>query len=112
MLEITLFFILSFIALIVLGISLENRRNKQLKKDFLSYNCRILLLTDSEESIDFRVGKKSTHVVVVSPEEMKNRGSFCYRIMKKTGVQRLPMEVWLSTRGDLEAKYMKHRNEI
>ena len=111
MLEIVLTFILAIIALIVIGIYLENKRNAKLKKEFLDYNCKILILTESAASIDFRVGKKHTIVIEITAEELANPNSFCHRIMKKTGVEKLPMEVWVSTFGKLEGKYMKRPDE-
>jgi hypothetical protein len=112
MLEIILVFILATIFLIALGVTLEKRKNKALKQDFESFESKKILLTESEAALDFPVDKNDTYVLVVSAKDLTNRGSFCYRIMKQTGVQRLPMEVWLSERGELEGKHLKRTDAL
>lgn len=104
MLDFALLIILFFLAFLAFGLSRQFFQNKKLKSEFLDFESQKLIFTDLSVSLDHLTEEEDVSIIEVKSPELVNSKSFTRRIMQKTGVQMLPMEVWLSEQGNLMGK--------
>lgn len=107
MLSLALLIILFFLAFLAFGFSKQFIGNKKLKSEFHNFGAQKLILTDSCVNLDHLAHQENISIIEVAPAVLLNAKSFSRRIMKKTGIQMLPIEVWMSDHGDLKGKAIK-----
>ena len=88
---------------IAIAVIKQSARNKKLKQQFLDYGSKKLLIT--ETAVEHY--SEDTKQISRNNDDLQQK-AFITMLMKKTGVQKLPMEVWISEEGELKGKYLKY----
>ncbi|MEO0473756.1 MAG: hypothetical protein AAF206_29355 [Bacteroidota bacterium] len=103
MLDIVMYIILGSIGLLLAGVINQQQRNRRLHREFDAFDCEVLLIQGVGQNVQLPQQDKKLTVLEVDRNRPDWKKSFCYQIMRKTGVQSLPMKIWRSESGELKA---------
>jgi len=94
----------------IIGVSRQYSTTKFLKTELSKYDGNKLLLV--EENHDFQVDENEHEyqVVYVSAMTINDNKSFPKRLIRRTGVQKLPCMFWLSDDGEIQYELKTNAN--